>query len=59
MDSWVMLGHSKMMSRPVSIGTGVREIIGRSVKTFFAAGGTSILPDPFAIELRIQVHKKC
>ena len=54
-----MLGHSKMMSGPVSIGTGVCEIIGGSVQTVFAAGGTSILPDPFAIELRIQVHKKC
>ena len=52
-----MLGHSEMMSRPVSIGTGVCEIIGGSVQTVFAAGGTSILLDPFAIELRFQVHK--
>ena len=54
MDSWVMLGQSKMMSRPVSIGTGVREIIGGSVQAVFAAGGTLILLDPFAVELRIQ-----
>ena len=54
---WDMLGHSEMMSRPVSIGTGVCEIIGGSVQTVFAAGGTSILLDPFAIELRFQVHK--
>ena len=53
---WDMLGHSEMMSRPVSIGTGVCEIIGGSVQTVFAAGGTSILLDPFAIELRFQVH---
>ena len=46
MDSWVMLGQSKMMSRPVSIGTGVREIIGGSVQTVFAVGGTMILLDP-------------
>ena len=46
---WDMLGHSEMMSRPVSIGTGVCEIIGGSVQTVFAAGGTSILLDPFAI----------
>ena len=54
MDSWVMLGQSKMMSRPVSIGTGVREIIGGSVQTVFAAGGTLILLDLCAVELRIQ-----
>ena len=57
MDSWVMLCRSKMMSRPVSIGTGVCEIIGGSVQTVFAVGGILILLDPFAIELRIQVHK--
>ena len=45
------------MSRPVSIGTGVCEIIGGSVQTVFAVGGILILLDPFAIELRIQVHK--
>ena len=57
MDSWVMLCRSKMMSRPVSIGTGVCEIIGGSVQTVFAVGGILILLDPFATELRIQVHK--
>ena len=45
------------MSRPVSIGTGVCEIIGGSVQTVFAVGGILILLDPFATELRIQVHK--
>ena len=54
MDSWVMLGQSKMMSRSVSIGTGVREIIGGSVQAVFAAGGTLILLDLCAVELRIQ-----
>ena len=54
MDSWVMLGHSKMMSRPVSIGTGVCEIIGGSVQTVFAVGGILILLDPFAVEMRFQ-----
>ena len=52
-----MLGHSKMMSRPVSIGTGVCEIIGGSVQTVFAVGGILILLDPFAVEMRFQVHK--
>ena len=32
-----------MMSRPVSIGTGVREIIGGSVQAVFGAGGTLII----------------